>query len=221
VLGVTLTWLLSRSAGVVAWALVVASCTWGVLLATRALARRGVRRPSPAWIFSIHRYLGALAVVFTAIHVLAILFDPFVSFSVVDVLVPFSASWEPLAIAIGIVAMYLLLAIEITSLLRDRMPVRVWRSIHVLAYALLALTTVHALMAGTDAKALVPTAAGVVISCAVVFGCGIAWGVRRDRSRPLRLPRVTVAPPRSQHRSQRRPQQQQRARPMASAGDRT
>jgi predicted ferric reductase len=197
VLGVTITWLLSRSAGIVAWALVVASCTWGLLVATRALARRGVRRPSPAWIFSIHRFLGALTIVFTAIHVLAILFDPFVSFSVVDVLVPFVSSWEPTAVAVGIVGMYLLLAIEITSLLRDRMPVRLWRSVHLTAYGLLALTTVHALMAGTDVQALVPTAIAVVAGCVVVFGCGLAWTVRRDGAGLPKLPKVTVAPPKS------------------------
>ncbi len=196
-LGVTITWLLSRSAGIVAWALVVASCTWGLLVATRALARRGVRRPSPAWIFSIHRFLGALTIVFTAIHVLAILFDPFVSFSVVDVLVPFVSSWEPTAVAVGIVGMYLLLAIEITSLLRDRMPVRLWRSVHLTAYGLLALTTVHALMAGTDVQALVPTAIAVVAGCVVVFGCGLAWTVRRDGAGLPKLPKVTVAPPKS------------------------
>jgi DMSO/TMAO reductase YedYZ heme-binding membrane subunit len=193
VLGVTFTWLLSRSAGLVAWGLIVASCTWGVLLATRALARRGVRRPSPAWIFSIHRFLGGLTVAFTAVHVLAILFDPFVTFSVVDVLVPFSASWEPLAIAVGIVAMYLVLAIEITSLLRDRMPARLWRSIHLMAYALLALTTVHALMAGTDVQALVPTAVAVAVGCVVVFACAVTWSVRRDAARRPASPRVAPA----------------------------
>jgi predicted ferric reductase len=208
VLGVTLTWLLSRSAGIVAWALIVASCAWGLLVATRVLARRGVRRPTPAWVFSTHRFHGALAVVFTAIHVLAILFDPFVSFSVVDVLVPFASSWEPVAVAIGIVGIYLLVAIEVTSLLRDRMPVRVWRSIHLLAYGLLALTSVHALAAGTDTAALVPTALGVVLGCVIVFACGIAWGVRRDGNGLPRLPRITVAPPKS------------RVRPMAPVADR-
>lgn len=192
---VTFTWLVSRSAGLVAWALIVASCTWGVLLATRTLARHGVKRPSPAWIFSMHRFLGGLTVVFTVVHVLAIVFDPFVSFSIADVLVPFASSWEPLAVAIGVVALYLLVAIEVTSLLKDRIPLRVWRGVHVLAYALLALTTVHALAAGTDTQALVPTAVAVVLGCAVVFGCGLAWGLRHDRG--SRLPRITIAPARS------------------------
>jgi predicted ferric reductase len=195
VLGVTLTWLVSRSAGLVAWALIVASCTWGLLLATRALARRGFRRPTPAWIFSMHRFLGALTVVFTVIHVLAIVFDPFVSFSIVDVLVPFASSWEPLAVAVGIVAMYLVLAIEITSLVRDRLPVRLWRAIHLTAYALLAFTTVHAVAAGTDVAALVPTALGVAVVCVTVFCCGMLWAVRRDAGRDGRR-RVSLMPPR-------------------------
>lgn len=198
-LGVTFTWLLSRSAGIVAWALVVASCTWGLLVATRVLARRGVRRPSPAWIFSIHQFLGALTIVFTAVHVLAIVLDPYVSFGAVEVLVPFASSWEPTAVAVGIVGMYLLLAIEITSLVRHRMPARLWRSIHLTAYGLLALTTVHALMAGTDTKALVPTAIGVIVGCVAVFGCGLAWSLRRDGSGLPTLPKITVTPPKSRH----------------------
>jgi hypothetical protein len=78
--------------------------------------------------------------------------------------------------------------------------------VHLLAYALLALTTVHALAAGTDVQALVPTAIAVVAGCVVAFGCGLAWQVRRDRQRsqprgpapsrpgaPL-LPRITIGP---------------------------
>ena len=203
---VSFTWLVTRSTGIVAWAIVAASCVWGLLLATRALASRGVKRPSPAWIFSIHRFLGALAVIFTAIHVLAILVDSFVSFSIVDALVPFASSTQTLAIALGVVAMYLLGAIEVTSLLRDRMPQRVWRSVHLLAYALLALTTVHALAAGTDVQALVPTAIAVVVGCVVAFGGGLTWQVRRDAKRPTSsepahtrpgaplLPRITIGP---------------------------
>ncbi len=187
-LGVTLTWLVSRSAGIVAWALIVASCSWGLLLATRALARRGVSRPSPAWIFSIHRFLGALCVVFTVIHVLAILFDPFVTFSVTDILVPFASTWEPLAVALGIVATYLLVAIEVTSLLRTRIPPRVWRGIHLSAYALLVCTSVHAIAVGTDVAMLVPTAAGVVVACAVTFACGLLWTVRRNAGRGRATP---------------------------------
>ena len=82
------------------------------------------RTPGPAWLLSLHRYLGALALVFVGVHVAAILLDSYTDFGITDVLVPFTGSWHPLAVAWGIVGMYLLVAIEITSLLRHRMSKR-------------------------------------------------------------------------------------------------
>ena len=105
-------WYVARAGGLVAWALVLASCTWGLLHALRAFGRR----PSPAWMLSTHRYLSALAIAFVAVHVVAILADDFVHFSLADVLVPMVSSWHPLAVAWGIVGMYVLLAVEVTSL---------------------------------------------------------------------------------------------------------
>ena len=56
--------------------------------------------------------------------------------------------------------MYLLVAIEITSLLRHRMSNRAWHAVHLLSYFLFATTTVHMLTAGTDVKALVAVERG-------------------------------------------------------------
>ena len=88
-----LTWYAARASGLVAWGLVLASIVWGLLLATRVLGRR----PTPAWLLSLHRYLGALAVVFVGVHVGAILLDSYTSIGVVNVVVPFTGSWDPLA----------------------------------------------------------------------------------------------------------------------------
>ena len=161
-------WYTARAGGLVAWGLVVASCTWGLLLALRA--RVLGFRPTAAWTLSLHRWLSALAVTFTAVHVLALLADDFVGFGVVDVLVPFATSWHPVAVAWGIVGMYLLAAIEITSLLRARMRARTWRSVHLLSYVLLGVTTIHLLTAGTDSTTVVPEALAVVGGMIAVFG---------------------------------------------------
>jgi len=164
-------WYTARAGGLVAWALVVASCTWGLLLGVRAHVL-GVRT-NTAWTLSLHRWLGALAVVFTAVHVLAILADGFVDFGLVDVLVPFTTSWHSVAVAWGIVGMYLLVAIEITSLLRARLRPRHWRTIHLLSYVLLGITTIHLLTAGTDSTTVVPEALAVVVGMVAVFGCSL------------------------------------------------
>jgi predicted ferric reductase len=159
-------WYVARAAGLVAWALVVASCTWGLLHATRALGRK----PSPAWMLSTHRYLSALALAFVAVHVVAILADGYVHFGLTGVFVPMAAPWHPLAVAWGILSMYLLVIVEVTSLLRARITPKVWRGLHLLSYVVLAATTVHLLAAGTDAQALLPTASAVLIGVAAVFG---------------------------------------------------
>ena len=139
-------WYVARASGLVSWMVVSASVLWGLALSTRALGPK----PRPAWLLDLHRFLGALAVVFTGVHVAAIVSDTYVHFGLVDVLVPFASSWNPLAVALGVTAMYLLVAIELTSLARRSLPKRVWRGVHFASFPLFVLTTLHLLTAGSD-----------------------------------------------------------------------
>src|SRR3954451_16672518 len=195
-------WYVARSSGIVAWALILATIVWGLLLATKALGRK----PAPAWLLSLHRYLGALAVAFVGVHVGAILLDTYTSFGITDELVPFTGSWHPLAVAWGIVGMYLLAAIEITSLLRHRMSKRAWHAVHLLSYFLFATTTVHMLTAGTDAKAVLASTAAVMIGIAVVFGSAALYVWRNATPPSLASARsVPTGEPRAVARSTRVP----------------
>ena len=113
-------WYVARAAGIVSWALVAISVCWGLLLAGRPIPGRAVGWARPHRLLDLHRYLGALAVVFTGIHVGALIADSYVHFDVVDVLVPFASSWRPGAVAWGVVAVWLLAAVELTSLAKRR-----------------------------------------------------------------------------------------------------
>ena len=119
---------------------------------------------------SLHRILGGLTLVFVGVHVGAILADGYTDFSVVNVLVPLTGTWHPLAVAFGIVAMDLLVAVEITSLVRDRLSAAAWRAMHLLSYFLFAAATMHMLTAGTDVRAVVATTAAVLPGVMVAFG---------------------------------------------------
>jgi predicted ferric reductase len=141
-----LTYYVTRACGLAAWMLLTASVVWGLVLSTKVLGAH----PRPAWNLDLHRYLGGLAAVFTALHVVAILLDSYVHFSLVDVLVPLTGSWHPGAVAWGIVGLYLLLAVELTSLARHRLPKKLWRVTHVASFPLYLTATVHAVQAGTD-----------------------------------------------------------------------
>ncbi|MCU1455679.1 MAG: Flavodoxin reductase (ferredoxin-NADPH reductase) family 1 [Acidimicrobiales bacterium] len=141
-----LAWYVARSSGLVGWALLTASVLWGLGLSSRALGAK----PRPVWLLDLHRYLGGLATIFTLVHVLGIVADSTVHFGLASVLVPFAATWHPAAVAWGVIALYLLLAVELTSLARNRLPRRLWRATHVASFPLFGFSTVHALTAGTD-----------------------------------------------------------------------
>ena len=125
-------WFVARSSGIIAWALLTLSVCWGLLLSTRLLARR----VSPAWLLDLHRHLSGLAVVFTGVHLVGLVADSYVTFGWAELFIPMASSWKPGAVAFGIVAFYLLLAVEITSLAMRRLPRSLWRWVHRSSFAL-------------------------------------------------------------------------------------
>jgi predicted ferric reductase len=139
-------WQVARAGGLVAYGLLAASTIWGLAVSTRLLGRW----PAPGWTLDLHRYLGGLALSFTGIHLMALLLDTYVQFDLTDLMVPFAAGWRPGAVAWGVVAVYLLVAVQATSLARRRLPHRLWRRIHLAAFPLLLAATVHLLTAGSD-----------------------------------------------------------------------
>jgi predicted ferric reductase len=138
-------WDTARAGGIVAWALVTLTMIGGLQLSTRL-----VRRPVSAWVLDVHRFVAGLAVAFLGVHLVGLAADTFVGFGPADLFVPFVSAYRPGAVALGIVSLYLLLAIEVTSLLMKRMPRAVWHRVHLTSYALFPVVTVHGLTAGTD-----------------------------------------------------------------------
>jgi predicted ferric reductase len=140
-------WFAARASGIVAWALLTLAVVWGLLLSSRAAGER-VRTP---WLLDLHRFLGVVALVLIAIHLAAILANDFVPFDVADLFVPFLTTWRPGAVAWGIAALYVVLAVEITSRLRKRLSTRAWHRVHVLSLPAWVAASIHLLRAGTDA----------------------------------------------------------------------
>ena len=174
-------WYTARAGGLVAWGLATASVVWGLLLS----GRFSRRRPKPAWVLDLHRFLGALTVVFVGIHVLALWADSFVPFGPAELFVPLASAWKPGPVAWGVVALYLLLAIEVTSLLQRRIPRRVWHAVHLSSFALFGFATIHALTAGTDSGSL-PVVAFAIGSTALVANLTVLRVISRRAGRARR-----------------------------------
>ena len=177
-------WYVARSSGIVAAGLVTVSVVWGLLLSTRLLQRR----PSPKWLLDLHRHLGGLAVVFTGFHLAGLVADSYVHFDLVGLFVPMASEWKPGPVAWGIVALYLLAAVEITSLMAKHLTRKVWHGIHLLSYVLFWMISIHGATAGTDAAS--PWyVAGSVLSIVVVLSLTLYRVLAGKRSIAVRAPR--------------------------------
>jgi methionine sulfoxide reductase heme-binding subunit len=115
----------------------------------RRWAPRGLQR---FLVDDLHRTLGLLVVVLLAVHVASSVLSSFVAISVIDVLVPFVGSYHPFWVGLGALALDLLAALIVTSLLRARIGLRAWRAVHWAAYACWPVAVVHGIGMGTDAS---------------------------------------------------------------------
>jgi len=187
-------WYLARSSGIVAWLLLAAALIWGLLLSTRILQDR--RRP--AWLNDLHRWLGGLAVTFTALHLLGLWADDYVEFGWADMVIPGRSEWRPVAVAWGVLSLYLLVAVQLSSLFMRRLPRRVWKGIHYASYPLFWMATVHGGAAGTDTGSRLYRWTVVVTVVAVVFVVTyrvVAPSRAARRRAQARAARRTVAAP--------------------------
>ncbi|WP_405982526.1 FAD-binding oxidoreductase [Streptomyces sp. NBC_00158] len=158
-------WYVARASGLTAWWLLSAAVLWGLLLSTRVMGGR----PAPGRLLVLHRWLAGLAVSFTALHLAALVLEPRYAFGRTELLVPFARAANPLAQGCGVVAVHLLVAVQVTSLLRARLPDRLWRYLHRTACAVFCLAGVHTFTAGSDAGGPLVRVSGGLLAAAFVF----------------------------------------------------
>src|SRR5215831_5079070 len=160
----TAAWYAARAGGMVAFALLTVGVLLGLALSGRARLKDWPRFA----IEDVHRFVGLLAGTFVAIHVLVLLLQSYVPFSLADLVVPFAASWKPLPTALGVVGMELMVALAVTNRFRKELPYRFWRRAHYLNFAVWLFALAHGIASGTDTTSLWGAALYAVCGGAVV-----------------------------------------------------
>jgi len=160
------TWHLARSSGWVAWLLLGCSVVWGTLATGRMVVGRGM----PRWLIALHRHLAVLTVVLLGVHLAALLLDDWVQFTPADVLVPGASGWRTGPVALGVVALWLVVVVHLSSLPALRVPRRWWRPLHLLGYPAWCLAALHGALTGTDAATPLVRAMFAAMTTAVAFG---------------------------------------------------
>lgn len=156
-------WYANRGTGLVLLVLYTGVVVLGVISTWRRPSPRGWPRFATQ---SLHRYLGLLAGALLAAHVATAVVDDYVDIRWWQAFVPFGATYRPLFLELGTVALDLTVAVVAAALLRQRLSDRLWRGVHLLAYPTWAVAVVHSLGIGTDAGAQWVRLG--VIGCAVV-----------------------------------------------------
>lgn len=182
--GPTPLWYAARSTGYVSLLMLTAILALGIVTSMRWAGRDWPRFMSQA----VHRNLSLMVLVFLAIHILASTIDPFAGISLFNSMVPFTGSYRPLWLGLGVVSLELLVALTITSLLRQRISFMVWRVLHWTAYACWPLALLHTLGTGSDVRST--WAIVVSLACVAVVLTAIGWrlfGAQTAARMPLRL----------------------------------
>lgn len=165
-------WWIARSTSLVALVLLTSTLALGIAA--------GAGRPQTRVVVqSLHRDASMLAVLLIAVHVVTLLLDPYVDLRVADVVVPFGSGYRRLATGLGTVALDLLAAVAVTSVVRTRLGSRAWRVVHAAAYAMWPIAALHGLGAGTD----VAVVRWLTVGCSLVVAMAVGWRLTRPLGR--------------------------------------
>jgi predicted ferric reductase len=141
-------WVSCRAAGVAAYLALSLEVIFGLFISTGS-ADRWISR---ARTVEVHQWLSAVVLGFIAAHALLLLGDGFISFDVLDTIVPFIGPYRPRSVGLGVAAAYVAFVVHWSFSLRRRIGAAAWRKVHYLTFLVFLLATAHGVLAGTDAR---------------------------------------------------------------------
>jgi len=177
--GPTALWYAARSTGYVSLLVLTVILVLGIVTAMRLGNREWPRFLTQA----LHRNLSLMVLVFLAIHIVTSVVDPFAGIAPLNAVAPFTGSYRPLWLGLGVVSVELLVALTITSLLRQRIGFRVWRATHWAAYLCWPLALLHTLGTGSDVRS--PWALLLGLGCVVAVVGALVWRLSDAARRAL------------------------------------
>lgn len=139
-------WYVTRAAGLTSYFLLWLSMVWGLAISTKFF--------HPAvdgtYSYDFHEFLSLLGLGFVLLHVIVLMFDQYLPFSIWQIMIPFVDTYRPFWVGLGIIGFYLSLLVTVTFYLRKIIGSQAFRKIHVLSLAGYLGATLHGLFAGTD-----------------------------------------------------------------------
>ncbi len=182
-------WMAARASGIVSLLLLTLLIVLGITLSHPEQSRWKQAKQ----IFPWHESLWVFVMAFLAVHVAALVLDPYAGVGLAGAIFPGMSEYRSVPVALGTLAVYALAVTVVTARYTSLLPSGTWLRLHRLSAVVLALAWAHGVLAGTDSDALRPLYWGIAL---VVFAAAAYryWVVRsRAGSRPRRGPTLAAA----------------------------
>jgi methionine sulfoxide reductase heme-binding subunit len=137
----------SSVVGLTALGMFTAQILMGLLM---SVGYNPIRRwPRQRWLklFTLHNWLGYLALATALLHPLILLASSEAGFRLFDIVVPIWSPTQPIPNTLGAIALYLIAFVVLTSYFRRVFGHRRWKLLHYTAYAAAAVFYVHGVWA--------------------------------------------------------------------------
>jgi len=167
-------WILARVAGLTSFIALAISLLSGVALRTAVLDWLGSNRS----LRSVHEYTAVLWIPLGLLHVVSLLLDHTARITLLDVVVPFRATYGALGIGFGTLTLEIFAVVAITGWLKRRITTRLWQWVHRLSYLGFALLFLHAVLGGSDFSDPIISALtwSVALMLALISLARVLWG---------------------------------------------
>ncbi len=158
-------WYLTRDTAIASYFTLTLAVLFGLAI---SLARTTGARVM--WhIQDLHYTAATLSGVLMVGHMLTLMLDSFIPFSLANLLLPLNQPISTLTVDLGVISFYGMLALLLSSWFKKRLAYSVWRAIHYVSFVTFILVTLHGWLTGTDsATSWMPS---------LYFGCSLAVGV--------------------------------------------
>jgi len=179
-------WFITRAAGLTGYFLIWLSMAWGLAIPSK------IAQPlvEGTFTYDFHEHLSLLGLGFILLHIVVLMFDRYLRFSLAQLLIPFVDSYRPFWVGLGIISLYVFLVVTVTFYLRAQIGTKAFRSIHMFSLLGYLGATFHGLFAGTDSALPVTMLLYGGTFLSIVF-LTVYWLVMRKPEKaevPVRLP---------------------------------
>ncbi len=180
-------WYVTRSAGIIAYLLLWLSTVLGLAVASKYMDIMLDRM----FTYDFHQFVSLLSIGFLLVHVLVLLIDRFLPYSVAQILIPFISPYRPIWVGVGVIAFYVILLVTITFYLKRQIGMKAFRAIHVLSLLGYVGGLVHGIYSGTDtalpAMQWVYRITGLVALFFTVYYLVMVFAKRAEKNRKTTL----------------------------------